>query len=66
MDDFHSVEEAVVDYGRKLLQSDNFSFRSLVTWRILDGGWGWDDDSTTQLFNDGNWLGLLKGDGRSF
>lgn len=29
VDDFHSVEEAVVDYGRKLLQSDNFSFRSL-------------------------------------
>lgn len=29
VDDLHSVEEAVVDYGRKLLQSDNFSFRSL-------------------------------------
>ena len=56
VDDFHSVEEAVVDYGRKLLQSDNFSFRSLVTWRILDGmslGW-WLGDSTTRLFNDGN------------
>lgn len=27
-----SVEETVINYGQKLLQSDNFSFRSLASW----------------------------------
>ena len=52
IEDLASMEEkvadAVVDYGRKLLQSDNFSFQSLATWPQM-GSFKVEDTGCPQL-----------------